>query len=314
VNSNGVRGLYFSSDSNNSISNINFKDNLQNNIVNTSSLREVEVNNEISLNFYVAHLNETINSNFEYNIAIYPNVSYETSTNSNVLILNFTPIKQGVYTIKLNISDSENNLEQSNFLFLIGDTSSDLVRYYLHEDEPTHGQPLATTNYDSGSMFTYPTESEEERHCGSWVQYQPDKITNFYPIIKNISLGLFYTASLSISSGLQNYATYGIDMDYIQALPVSSDYFFNITNFIDLNISSDYSWRLYWLAFKLGEISASPSVKSNATQQSYADLTYVYAGPKIEQFSEESGSDMRNVEILSSVFNDITKKKCYLGI
>jgi hypothetical protein len=172
----------------------------------------------------------------------------------------------------------------------------------MHEDEPIHGQPLAESGSDSGSMFNYPTTNPEERHCSSWVQFQPDEIINQYFLIKNITLGFLYNSSGESYGMLERYATYDYEGDYENLIPSSSSHIFNTTNFTELNITSDYPWRFYWLSIKL--VGDDPSVISNATQQSYADISYLYTGPEIKELRETNGSDIRNVQFLSSYFDD----------
>ena len=293
--------------SNNTFSSTKLAHNLNTNIINNTLTsedfdRSYGQNSNISLNLSITYLNGTATTNFGYKYNIYPNLTSSSSVNSNNLTITFNATKQGIYSISLNITlNDTNDSEIRNFIFLAGNTSSNTIRYYMHADEPTHGQPLAEAGADSGAMFPYPTTTQETRYCANWIQLQPDQIINFYPIIKNVSIGWFYKGLGATSSRIQRYAIYNNNYDYSISLPSSTSYVFNTTNFTNLNITSDYAWRFYWASLKL--VSAGPNMISNATQQSYADFDYIYTGPQLLQFQEQPGSDIRNIQLLSSTYD-----------
>ncbi|MGV8151916.1 MAG: right-handed parallel beta-helix repeat-containing protein [Candidatus Nanoarchaeia archaeon] len=302
-------GIVVNSGSANVITNSVFF-NLQQNLIESDSFNENSERSyalgEQDFAFNINYPDGTACTDFDYNISIYPGVDYTSNKEDNILNLNLNLDKQGVYTIKLDVRTNNNNREIKNFIFLAGNTSQGSVRYYMHADEPSHGQPLAIFGYDSGSMFNYPVDKLEERNCSYWIQYQPDEINNFYPVIRTIDLGIFYKATGEVIAGIQRYSKYEANMDYSMPIGSSPTHTFAIISFNGLNLVSDYPWMLYWLGLKLQ--GNSPSIISSKEQQSYADLTYVYSGPKIEMFKEEPGSDLRDIAFLSSVFNDENEK------
>ena len=312
LNSN-LRATYLESGSNNLLKEFKFNHNLNTSLIQTNFIDEniervYNQNENLNFSFNITLINGTATSNYDYNFIIYPSTSFTSTNNSENLSINFTPVKQGIYTLKLNVTTLDNNnTEVRNFIFLVGNsTNSSTIRFYMHEDEPTHGQSKALSETDSGSMFSYPTTTEETRNCGAWVQFQPDEILNKYFLIKNVSIGWHYKSSANPTySKIQRYVDYSLNGDYEISFLNSTDYIFNITNFTNLNITSDYAWRFYWLSLKLR--GGSPYAKSNATQQSYADFTYIFTGPKIEEFREQTGSDIRDIRLLSSVWNNDEK-------
>lgn len=288
-----------------------FYDNLNPAIINSSLINEnlertYAKNSNVGLNISIYYPNGTIASDFDYNITVYPDSSYSVTNNSNNLTINFTAVKEGIYGVKINVTLSDLNItETRNFAFLVGNTSSSQVRHYMHSDRPSRGQGKGTGT-NSGAAYSYATTTDEALNDLSFIQYSPDQVINQYFLIKNISLGWFYKGTDTPLSKIQRYVSFDTIADYNQSLPDSSSYVFNVTNFTNLNITSDYPWRIYWIAFKLS--ASSPYALSNLTQQSYADITYLYSGPQITYFGENTGSDIKNARILSSTFVDSEKK------
>jgi beta propeller repeat protein len=273
------------------------------------SSKTYKKDNSILLNYSIYHINTTIPKNYSYSIKMYPIENYNVIRNSNNLLINFTPSKEGIYTISLNVTLDTNDNEVRNYIFLVGNTSSYSKRYYMHNDAPIHAQPTST-GFDVGSLYLYPAISEEERHCNRWVQYSLESITNPYCFIKDIIIGWYYKSSGNSFSNIEKYATFGSSGDFSKTLNSAYDYTFVTSNHTNINISYDYISEFYWLALKLQGVNIS--VISNSTKQSYADFTYLYSGPQIIYFSENPGSDIRKVRLLSSYFNDSDKKDSIL--
>ncbi len=239
-----------------------------------------------------------------YDITIYPNTEYQSYIESNKIFLYFVPEKEGVYSLRVNVSVPTGDQETRNFYLLVGDIKKGLQRYYMHEDFPQHGQPYNPVAFDSGAMLGYPTSEEEIRYCGAWVQFSPDYIGVPMFLIYNITAAWQYSGGSVVSSRLQRYTTLSSVGDYLIYLPVTenygynpTDYTFNITSFY-VNITSDYIARPYYIALKL--VASWPYVKSNASDQSYADIWYYYSGPKILDI----GHDIGDTRLLAAFFSD----------
>jgi len=313
-----VRGIFETSSSGN-----NYTENMLEKNLNTTIFRKIVTqetteetysqNSQVYLNLSVYMPNGTAETSFTINdISIYPSESYTNTTSGNNLTINFTATKQGLYSLEANVSDSLNNSETKKFIFLIGDANSDSITYYFHEDEPEHGQPKAASNNDAGSLLLSPVISEETRNCISWIQFSPDEILKPLGIIKNISVNWYYNISGTPSAKIQKYAIYDSNGDYSNSMPTTAGYVWNSTNFTNLNLTSDYIWRPYLLSVKLK--GTDPFVMSNSSQSSYATFDYIYAGPNIDEFKENSGSDIKDVKLLSSYFEDDDEKNATLQL
>ena len=302
--------------SNNFFSNLNTSL-LQTSLIDEAFERTYEIGQEIRFNLNVSYLNGTSCDDFDYNVSIYPDEQVTLVKEDN-LAINFTVTKEGVYSVVVNVATSLNNTEERKFIFLVGGINSGTLRYYFHQDDPTRGQPLSAGGdiRDSSSLLSYPVIEEEYLSCSTWVQSQIDEIVKPIFIIKNISINWWYKviddgSATEHYAELQRYVDYSFDGDYLSIVPASTAYVWNQTNFTNLNLTSDYLWRIYWLSVKLnggGGGDPYPHVMSNASQSSYIDLEYFYTGPEILQLTEQEGSDIRDMQLLSSVFNDDTNK------
>jgi hypothetical protein len=312
-----------------------FNHNHETQIINSTTLnsnRSYPKDSEINIQFNLTYVNDTSLSNFNYNFSIYPNEDYIATTTGNNLSLNFTPTKNGIYTIGLNLTETDyNNTELRNYLILVGDlNSSSSSRYYLHQDYPSKGQPVGNLG-DFGSLLLSNTSEdsdgfdEEERHCIAWTLYTPQEIEKPYPLITSMAFGAYYTFNDSTSSKDDNasmrvdpwvYSINRLSTDYVSSKNFSDtgaknryqdtpNYVFNTTSISGMEIKEDYLWSPYWLGIKFVTSSAGTGVGliSNGTYQSYIDINYSYAGPKINELKETNGSDIRNIRLLSSVYN-----------
>ncbi|MDI3544583.1 MAG: hypothetical protein PWQ28_864, partial [Candidatus Woesearchaeota archaeon] len=300
-----VYGIYLESSSDNNFSNFDFNHNLKSSVLDSQILdesieRTFPKNQETTLVFNTIYPNGTSWTDYNYSLLFYPELSYTVINNSDNFSIKFTPEKEGIYTLSLNVSVGHNN-EVRNIVFLVGEPSLGSERYYMYDEFPTKGQQAFGS---TGSMYPNEPTDAQERSSDGLIQYSPNEIVNIYPIIKNVSVGLFYSSNETGSLGIEKYAKYGSTKDYETELPSTGEgnYDFAVKNFTNINITSDYAWRFYWLAFKVN--GSQISVISNDTRKTYADFDYLYAGPEIIYFGESSGSDIRNIRLLSSVFND----------
>jgi len=264
----------------------------------STSSQNSTTGNRIDFNITMKYVNGSDCSSCSYKLDLYPSeLNFQNSSSNELIEGNFTPTKTGIYSLKINITDENNNSEIRKYVYLINVTS-DLVNYYFRSAEPTHGQPLALWGNDSGSLLFEKPSSEESRNCGNWVQFSPDILPGYLlGIYKEINYSMWYeiTANANNWTGVQRYATYNNVVDYNVTVSAASKTFesFNFT----VDWASDYFWSGYWRSIKLR--GSSPYIYSNSTDPSYANITYVYSNtPAIREISNE------DVELLSAVMTN----------
>jgi len=295
----------------NSFINVQQNHNLKSNMISlTNTGRAYPKDQAVNLNFSLKNPDGTVASNFTYDVAIYPQTSYQATPSGSNLSVNFVPDKNGVYTVALGITTPSGNSVARNYMLLIGDTTlASATRYYMHGEIPVHGQLQLNGPADSGSMFSYPTSTYEERHCGAWVEFVPDEIVNQYFIIKDVAIGLYLKGGGTFRV-LQYAVTDSSSEEYTTTFQAPADYSFVTFSVNNMNIFADYAWRSYWAGLKI--VGDKPSIVSDSVHQSYADFSYLYAGPKINLFSSAPGSDIRKIRLLSSTFDSPTNDSASL--
>jgi len=271
----------------------------------STNSREGTTANRIDFNITMRYVNGSNCSSCSYKLDLYPSeTSFANSSTNELIIGNFTPTKTGIYSLKLNITGENNNSEIKKYVYLINSTTG-LVNYYFRSTEPTHGQPLAATGTDSGSLLFEKPTTEESRTCSGWIQFSPDILPNYlFGIYKQINYSIWYqtVAISSNGTGIEKYATYGDDFDYNVTVNATSKSFgtFNFT----FDLTNDYFWRWYWMSIKLR--GNNPYIYSNSTDPSYANITYAYSNtPGIKHISNEE-IDILSATSLSNNSNNAT--------
>ncbi|MCD6477212.1 MAG: right-handed parallel beta-helix repeat-containing protein, partial [Candidatus Aenigmarchaeota archaeon] len=194
---------------------------------------------------------------------------------------NITPAKLGIYSIKLNLTDSNNNEIYHALNFYATNSSRNFparVKYYLRPGiGPVHGQPTGN-GHDSKSLLLSKPIGTETFFCTSWVQASPD-ISPFFTngTIKNISINHWYKASGSPYIGLQRKVTYSSAMDTQASLSAASGYTFNSTTFTNVNWAMNDKHDWYNLSFKLR--GNNPYWLSSPTKLSYITIDYITNAP-----------------------------------
>jgi len=239
----------------------------------------------------------------DYEIVVSPNETVNSTKTDNKVTGNFTATRSGTYFLNVKIIDSDGNIAQRRHIFLVGDTSSKTIRYYLRDIDPTHGQPtLIGQNKDCDSLLFAPPTQEEWGMCGSWVQCSPDELPG-YPLanLNSISVYVWYTTDTDEYIGIQRYATYDSAADYKSPVPAATYYTCINRDFTDLNWSMDYYWSWYWLSVKLS--GKYPHWKTNQSHPSGVNFTYAYtttpavksiSNTDISVLSATSPADNRN--------------------
>jgi hypothetical protein len=280
------------------------------------------VGQQIILNLSIFMINGTVNNNFILNkVSIFPSETYSNTTSGNNLIINFSGSKHGRYGVLINITDSSNsnNSELKKYTFFVGNESSNSLIYYFREALPTKGQHTGLIA-DSGSISTTQPITSEIRYCGEWVQFSPNELPKPFGIINNISVNwwvmqtpipfpqLSYTRIEKSATFTANSGDYSNDIPATGTSPT-----FVRTNFTNLNITRDYIWENYFLAIKLdSDGPRAVNASTNETNSSYVIFETIYTGPKINEFIGNGNDDIRELSLLSSVYDDEDQKNVTL--
>ncbi len=284
---------------NNFVSN-QFLDNLNTLSSFETDSQEGVAGSRIDFNFTMNYPNGSSCPSCSYQLNLYPSeTNLENSSDGALVIGNFTPTRAGIYSLRFNITDENNNSEVRKYLYMINTTSSDLINYHFRNRTATHGQP---TNYggpnDAGSLLLEKPPSPENRSCGNYVVFSMDELPNYlFGIYKQINYSMWYKTDAITTNytGIERYDKQDSTVDYNVYVSATSTTFeaFNFT----VDLMNDYFWVWYWMAIKL--VGDNPYVYSNETDPSYANITYVYSNtPAIREITNE------DIDLLSATMQD----------
>ena len=277
------------------LSNYAFADNIfLHNIGTYSNLgtdaQEGSVGVQIDFNFTMKDIDNIECPTCSYNLNLCPSeASLQHSANGGNPALvegNFTPTRQGIYSLQINVTDSDSNSETRKYTYIIGDTSSDTVDYFFRDAKATQGQPVTYgTNTDAGSLLFVPANSDEEVYCGIYVGLSIDEYPNYlFGIFREINYSIWYKTDDAGSTGVHRYATTLTPLDYTIAITTTPKTFDTFNFSVDWG--NDYFWTWYFMTVGLNGIY--PSIYSNATDSSYANITYSYSTtPAIKSISND---------------------------
>lgn len=269
---------------NNTLSNTNnimFDPNLNRNVI---------CGQDIDFSVSVNRYNGTPCSNIILNsVSINPSEDYTYNITGNQINVNFTPSRQGIYSLYLNVTDDMDNVIEQRFYF--GNQS--IISYYFRPDVwPTHGQPARV---DSTALLFDPPDAESEFSCGSWIQTSPDAIstdiTGISRII-NINASFWYTCGTFRPPiiGMERHARPDNGIEYGKYIPPTASYTWITKNFdVGYWLYNKTEW--YWLSLKLRapqpHIKTYPAGCSEAPNcSSYVNITYLHsATPLIRSIS-----------------------------
>jgi parallel beta-helix repeat protein len=261
---------------------------------------------EISFNVTLRYLNTTICPLCNYNITLYPSESsFNYSRTNETITGSFYPKRVGVYSIRLNVSDEENNSETRKYVFLVNASGVDIMNYYFRNITTAHRSlPSVGTGYDVGSLDTSPPTSSvaENRTCSSEVFFSTNQLLPYlfanydeanYRIWYNLSENL-PELELFNHTGVMNYSSYRSSILVNQSNMSGETYVKSSESFtFKIDLASDYFWRGYF--FGIIAHGNTPFVFSNGTDPSYANLTYTYSNtPAIKSITNEY------IDVLSS--------------
>jgi parallel beta-helix repeat protein len=260
------------------------------------------IGSRIDFNITMTYWNQTNCSSCSYKLYLYPSeANLMNSSNGAIVNGNFTPTRAGIYSLKVNITDNTNNSEVRKYVFLINTTGSDLVNYYFRSGHASHGQPI---NYggpvDAGSLSFQAPSSAEDRSCNLFVSFSVDQLPKYlFGVYKQINYSMWYQTDANGFAGIQRYGNATFGSDYIIPITTTSKTF-GIFNF-SVNWPSDYFWSWYFAVVKVS--GDWPYVFSNATNPSFANITYTYSNtPAIREITNEE------IDVLSAtMFSNISK-------
>jgi hypothetical protein len=145
--------------------------------------------------------------------------------------------------------------------------------------------------------------------------FRPDEILRPIWIIKNFNTSFIYNPVAPYTSDyliLQRYESLTIEGEVLGEIPSYSSYpdyidsyYKEPINATGYNITFDNFFEFYFLSLNIRSDFDNVRSRINVTDPSYVIFDYIYTGPEILQFQEkDSNSDIRNVRILSSYYED----------
>lgn len=284
----------------------NFLDNMNTYSIFSTASQEGYNENRIDFNLTMNYVNGSSCPLCSYNADLYPNENLVNSSNGALIIGNFTPTRVGIYSLNFNITDTNGNIETRKYVYLINVTSSELINYYFRKGDATHGQPkYYGASFDSGYLsFDKPT-TPESIYCDTYLGLSVDALPpNLFGIYSQINYSMYYNVSNLQSvnwTGIQRYGETSTSVDYNSSIN-------NLTSMVFESFSfnpewvTDYLQSWYLMTIKIGSASGSnPSIFSNATNPSFANITYSYSNtPAIKSISNE------DIDILSATMESNT--------
>jgi hypothetical protein len=162
------------------------------------------------------------------------------------------------------------------------------VRYYLSQNDPTHGQP---PGIDTGALIFNPPILDSEMTCGGWIQASVDNISgNISGIANIVQTDTYMWTKLQNRGhiGIRGAYTYGRDMDYAEYVEPG-------TAFEWLNVNLSFSYWIYdvnrWYGFTLKLYGSDGTWQINTTQPSYIDINYLFTeSPRIDNVTNQNVS------------------------
>jgi len=289
----------------NTFTNTYFSDNANGTTWGTPIDRIYTLGENVTIVFDLNYPDGGVCSSFSHSLNMYPNLSHSETLGDCNISLNFIASKEGLYTIDLDTTIDSNITETGKFSILVGNTTKKVSQtYYMHGSAPTHGQPLDVGGSDSGYYSLSPPVVDEERHCGAWVQIQPDEIYTLFQYITDINLTwniAMDNNDYAAYSSLKRYSTYSQGGYYSQDVYHYSNPTIANVNYSNLNWIIDYPWQFYFLATELED--SSVFVLSTPTQPSTAIFTYLYSGAELIKF-EDTDTDYYDTYLLANYYED----------
>ncbi len=270
-----------------------------------STGQNADIYQNISFNLTMRYLNRTKCPYCYYNITIYPSgTNLSTSVSEENITGNFIPTKIGIYSLRINITDENNNSVIKTYKYYVNISNEKVVDYSISKSLTGHGQGFNPSGSDTGSMIYTIPNSDENISCASWVQASPDVLPReeALGVIKSMNVSIYYSHNGTERKwiGIEQYTKYGETKDKnITINSTDHEKVFGSFKF-DINWSMDYIWSWYWISLKMDAYNPTapyglPIIFSGNINISSVNITYSYSNtPAIRGISNE------DVEILSA--------------
>lgn len=249
---------------------------------------EKNLNGQISFEISVSGPNGDPVSFCEYNVYTRPfekDVSYQRD--GDKILGEFTATREGIYSLIVEITDENNDVEKTNFYYFINPTGTGKVSYYFRAVTPTHGQPANGAPHGEAKALLLAEDKnkptrEEWWTCGVWVQNSPDEVPENLPtlsLLTDIDIYCWYKFERGYWGriGVERVATFSSHVRRFKLVESARDYTWTNVKFSNFAwvMISPISW--YWISLKLVGWGKSPTWMTNPDQPSYADFTYLYS-------------------------------------
>ncbi|MCK4670840.1 MAG: right-handed parallel beta-helix repeat-containing protein, partial [Nanoarchaeota archaeon] len=270
----------------NTISSNSYINNLNNVFFSTNLTHSLQVGIIKEFNISVHYANGTDCNSFTINnITTSPEETTRYTKIGNRIYGNFTPNREGLYSLKINISGcNQNEITQ---------------RYYFGNQIQQRFYLINGSRNDEGYLVLNAPSNYNYVWCTMWVQAYIKNATNDTGILKitDINTSLVYNATNTTSGnnllGVQNIVTFSRERDASQIIPESVGVFNRIERHFDTG------WFIYnssdWQDVGVKMESGTPQWLSQPGNLSYIDVNYLYTvNPTLKYISN------KNIQIVSA--------------
>jgi|GEM_PF-2728401 len=257
-------------------------------------------NSELTFDsIYPYNINLTEMSDFTFQVRDPRPVAVTLIREDNRLFMD-NPTRQGMYSFMLDITDNHNNLISSNYDYYIGSSRSEVIRYNVSGEEPSHGQLEvlgAPDPPDLGTLNFTSVATEEILSCQNWIVVFVDNITSlpvtpFYYkdrhtydsfIVKDINSSFLYwpdvpTVYLNASFGVQWDGDYNDRSKRDVIIPSTNAAYVLTEAFLPVNMlipspENFYNFSIKWGAWE--DSTVRPYINNSPLQPAWVEFTLV---------------------------------------
>ncbi|MBU3896759.1 MAG: right-handed parallel beta-helix repeat-containing protein, partial [Nanoarchaeota archaeon] len=251
-----------------------------------------------SYNISIRFSNQTTQAAFTIkNISIIPVTLLNYSNTTSEIYGNFTPSRSGIYSIRVNITDSQGNNITNSFnmysYYDYGINFTNKIVYYIRPDlVGVHGQVTGT---DAKTMhFDKYINSDISFHCGAWIAAYIDNLPDYLNgTIKDMSIHNYYRTTGGILKTIRlRYG--GTDITPLEILPITYDYQLLHKNYSNVNYNMAGK---SWYSINLHFVGNYPSLIDGPNYPNYVEFNYSTDIPMISSRMPDG------VKLLSTTFS-----------